>query len=176
MQIEKGGIDQHQPVGVPFAGDSAVNDPQRQNAAEKCRGKISTGVLTQDQHIGLIENLGHASLPSRHKANRVGRDRSRASHHIADDLTNEIERNSTPALFPRVAGQQRCLARALRHLTRRPRRAGSCKVFLACSNKENIMLKFFTILMLAALSIALSGCKGSVDVDPHGSTSIVAPQ
>ncbi len=38
------------------------------------------------------------------------------------------------------------------------------------------MLKTFAVLLLAALGLTLVGCKASADVDPHGSTSVLAPQ
>jgi len=48
--------------------------------------------------------------------------------------------------------------------------------FLMPSGKEIIMLKVFAVLMLAALGVTLVGCKASADVDPHGATSVLAPQ
>ena len=48
--------------------------------------------------------------------------------------------------------------------------------FLMPSGKEIIMLKVFAVLMLAALGVTLAGCKASADVDPHGSSAVVAPQ
>jgi hypothetical protein len=38
------------------------------------------------------------------------------------------------------------------------------------------MLKVFAVLMLAALGLTLAGCHASADVDPHSSTSVLAPQ
>ncbi len=38
------------------------------------------------------------------------------------------------------------------------------------------MLKALTVLLLGVLGLTLIGCKASADVDPHGSTSVIAPQ
>jgi hypothetical protein len=38
------------------------------------------------------------------------------------------------------------------------------------------MLKFVTVLLLAVFGLTLVGCKASADVDPHGSTAVLAPQ
>jgi len=52
----------------------------------------------------------------------------------------------------------------------------TCKVLNCPSGKEIVMLKFVTVLMLAAFGLTLVGCKASADVDPHGSTAVIAPQ
>jgi hypothetical protein len=38
------------------------------------------------------------------------------------------------------------------------------------------MWKSVVVLALAIAGFTLAGCKASADIDPHGSSSIVAPQ
>jgi hypothetical protein len=50
------------------------------------------------------------------------------------------------------------------------------KVSKSPSGKEFTMLKIFAVLLLGAFGLTLAGCHASADVDPHSSSSLMAPQ